>query len=619
MNPTFTKFHQNRLEWAFQAKKEFIDHFVRLDVEISESTYSKELLISVYGPTQVGKTTVILYLLGIKQDKLEQLSTWLRGRKKLGESSTVTVMRYERSQDEYFHLRLPNHYERVGLTGEQLEAELHSLRFNVEQEGAYSVEPVTVEIPFYFFEERDVHINIVDLPGIESAELKEVEHVKQCIKHWLPLSEVCLLVDDATQLTAFTQYTLKGIKNWYEQLSNFRVIPTRALSLDNIRRKIQNCLIVSADDLIADYAKVLNRVLKMDLDLSKTIYPIDLGNSWNVIREKEPFLYEKMKYIIAEILENLQEDLENVEVNELSFNRLMGLYKEAEEASKQELEQQQDKIDKYKKFIERQTFMFEQEQEADVQQYEHIRKELDLYQDFMNRIRFQDVNPDAIMHRIHQNIRYTDSDRKASAINEAASKLQLGLEKELDAKLRAIKQEASILKISGTHQLELPYLYPIPKVEKMFDAYRFEKTYKKAFYETTDYAFDWVNVMYQNFNHLIKPIYNKVKNQVELLEKQVLDLKFVSEERKKKREKLFVMYQEEKGRFESHYQEILEMWNQDREHATQLQSYFIKHWMNYKAELQYHFLYGDEKERWLASQYLQLLLQDGKKIIESLN
>lgn len=110
-----------------------------------------------------------------------------------------------------------------------------------------------------------------------------------------------------------------------------------------------------------------------------------------------------------------------------------------------------------------------------------------------------------------------------------------------------------------------------------------------------------------------------MKNQVELLEKQVLDLKFVSEERKKKREKLFVMYQEEKGRFESHYQEILEMWNQDREHATQLQSYFIKHWMNYKAELQYHFLYGDEKERWLASQYLQLLLQDGKKIIESLN
>jgi hypothetical protein len=68
-----------------------------------------------------------------------------------------------------------------------------------------------------------------------------------------------------------------------------------------------------------------------------------------------------------------------------------------------------------------------------------------------------------------------------------------------------------------------------------------------------------------------------------------------------------------------HHNEVNEMWKQDSEHAKQLQSYFIKHWLLYKEELQAHFLYGNSKERFLASQYLLLLEQDGEKIINSLN
>lgn len=67
MNPTFINFHQNRFEWAFKAKQEFINRFVRLDVNKSEVSSAKELTIAVYGPTQVGKTTVILSLLGLSK------------------------------------------------------------------------------------------------------------------------------------------------------------------------------------------------------------------------------------------------------------------------------------------------------------------------------------------------------------------------------------------------------------------------------------------------------------------------------------------------------------------------------------------------------------------------
>ena len=33
MKLTFTKFHTNRFEWAFKAKREFMNRFVRLDVD----------------------------------------------------------------------------------------------------------------------------------------------------------------------------------------------------------------------------------------------------------------------------------------------------------------------------------------------------------------------------------------------------------------------------------------------------------------------------------------------------------------------------------------------------------------------------------------------------------
>ena len=542
-----------------------------------------------------------------------------RGNRRLGESSTVTVMRYERSEDDFFHVRLPNDDVKAGLTGEQLEGVLQSIRFNVEAQGSYSVEPVVIEIPLNFFENRDVHITIIDLPGVESAELKEVEHVKQCIKHWLPLSEVCLLVDDATQLTAFTEYTLKGIKNWYEQLSNFRVIPTRALTLDNIRKSIESDAITTAEGLIADYAKVLNRVLKMDLDLTKTIYPIEIGTSWDVIREKEPDLYGKMKPIMEEIFLDLQKDLENLDVNELSFNRLTKLYKEAEEASKFELEQQQVLIEKHETLMDNQTFLFEQEGKEAQQQYDDLCSEVKIYDDFFKKIRFQDVNPDLIKQRVHEQLEYSYSNRKASAINEDASKLQLSVETELETKLWEIRQEAGRLNISMRHYSGLPSLYPIPRIEQRIDAFWLQSSYEKAFYSTSSHAYDWVKEMYENFNTLLKPIYYEVKSLVEMLEKQAADMAFMKEENRKKHEKLVAQYQRENDDLVAGYQKIYQEWNQDQAHASQLQSYFIKYWMDYKEELQQYFLYGNEDERWLASNYLQLLVQDGKKIIESLN
>ncbi len=48
-------------------------------------------------------------------------------------------------------------------------------------------------------------------------------------------------------------------------------------------------------------------------------------------------------------------------------------------------------------------------------------------------------------------------------------------------------------------------------------------------------------------------------------------------------------------------------------------AYLIKHWLLYKDELKQKFRYVSVEERWLVSQYLLFLQQDGEKMIESMN
>jgi hypothetical protein len=621
MNHTFTNFHKYRFEWANKAKKEFINRFVRLDVNMEGSNFTKELTISVYGPTQVGKTTVILSLLGLKQNMIGQLSKWLRGKRRLGESSTVTVMRYEKSEDDFFHIRMPNGIVKSKLSGEQLEAALQTIRYKVETNNFYSVEPVIVEIPLNYFEERNVNINIVDLPGVESAELKEVNHVKQCIKHWLPLSEVCLLVDDSTQLTSFTQYQLKEIKNWYENLENFRIIPTRALSLENIRKNIGKNIISTAEDLVSDYAKVLNRVLKMDLDLNHTIYPIDVGNSWKVIIEKEPQLYEKMKDIMDEILQKLQNNLESLDVNQLSFSRLTKLYKEAEVASNLELEENVKIIQKKEKLIQNQRLLIKNENEEIKLEYNRLVKEIELYEKYLRELlrTLKKLDMEEIKDFVNGIIEYNSSNKKASVINTHASELEFRIEDDLEKQLKKVKEEAQNLKITSAQNLSLQYLMPIPKIDQIIDAFWFKSTYEEALFNTRSFAYDWLKEAYEGFNSLLNQVMKEVSKEIKHLEKNAETFKQLKERKVKNLQAELDQNQSQKEALVHQHREIYDMWKQDRAHARQLQGYFIKYWFQYKEELQQYFLYGNTDEQWLSSQYLQLLVQDGKKIIDSLN
>ncbi len=70
-----------------------------LSIDRSQSLVKR---IIMFGATQMGKTTVIMSLLGIKAEKREELDDILRGGAKAGKSSTSTTVIYLKSKDNLF-------------------------------------------------------------------------------------------------------------------------------------------------------------------------------------------------------------------------------------------------------------------------------------------------------------------------------------------------------------------------------------------------------------------------------------------------------------------------------------------------------------------------------------
>ena len=95
MKDLLGRLSEQHLNWALEGKDEYERGFLRLKKPEGEK---RRVLIGVYGPTQVGKTTLILKLLGIKENRIIELSSALRGKRQMGNSATVTTSIYQRSR-----------------------------------------------------------------------------------------------------------------------------------------------------------------------------------------------------------------------------------------------------------------------------------------------------------------------------------------------------------------------------------------------------------------------------------------------------------------------------------------------------------------------------------------
>ncbi|MGL4848276.1 MAG: hypothetical protein ACRC28_05035 [Clostridium sp.] len=303
------KLYKDKLKWAYEARDEFYNAIGDEDVRDIYINASKEIYVCVYGRSQVGKTTLILKLIGIKEEYIKKVSDILRGKRRRGNSATITATIYTVSEDEYFY------YEEVKddvkkCTEEEMQEVLKELRERACR-GEANTKSIKIAIPKKYFETREAKnaINIIDLPGVESDDLAEYEHVEKIIKTFVPVSNMILLIERADQVAYLQNLKLPGIDCWYEDTERFKVILTRAVSNNSTKKEILEKDIMEK----MEYVKLFENDIRKDSEKielkEKMIYPLEYGESWEELKKKEIDIVSKVSPIFEQLYEELEEEI----------------------------------------------------------------------------------------------------------------------------------------------------------------------------------------------------------------------------------------------------------------------------------------------------------------------
>jgi energy-coupling factor transporter ATP-binding protein EcfA2 len=282
------------------------------------SQRSPETMVVLFGPTQVGKTTLLLTLLGIADGpSFDAVQKVLRGNRQHGASSTATPMRYTRSPDNLWRWDRP---DGTGLSADEMQAELANIRWQVENGSWQGTDPVSLYIPACHFTESDppVRVAILDLPGIAAANPRERELVERIAERYIPAASLILLVSTANRLGVFEPeklgQELEELKGWVCSPIRYRLVITYAYSQDSVRRWCEdNDATDSACDLAALRAFFKREIdhfeLKMPDDLPARIYPLELGDSWAGMKQKDDKYHHWSAQVQAAALQALTVDI----------------------------------------------------------------------------------------------------------------------------------------------------------------------------------------------------------------------------------------------------------------------------------------------------------------------
>jgi len=301
------------MHWAVCAYHDLVGN---LSIEAQKSLAyledSKQSYVAVFGKTQVGKTTLILDLLGIAAEHMDRVSTILRGDRPPGKSATATAMEYVCASDQQWRLTIN------GQTWQGDEANmilrLGQLRVDMEAEQHASEHPCVVHIPQHFFSPTHIethNVRILDLPGDQPENAKEQAHVHQVATQYIPHANLILLVgriDDLGFLRPNETMPLI-IQNWQSMPHRFRIVTTYSYTAQSTRSLIKNHPEMDAMQMrrhlleqieISDH---LQEACRND----KLYFPLEFGHSWAETQKTEVAFHDRMSKIIDALKFDLRE------------------------------------------------------------------------------------------------------------------------------------------------------------------------------------------------------------------------------------------------------------------------------------------------------------------------
>lgn len=259
-------------------------------------------LVCVYGKSQVGKTTLILNMIGLKEEWKKDVSDVLRGGVAKGNSSTSTAIIYSQntsevaSESDKYGLRIETLDSSVSsssfdyFSSDEMENQLKVIRDKVENNEFSTRNILHISIPYkYFSHSANNHkISILDLPGVESRNMKEQAHVESLMTRYIPLASVCIIACPSNIIQSLEKEEILKKTDWKKCAHKYLLVLTKSYSDGSIKSYF-NIPRKDRDKNFEEFVK--NRY---QTELSKVIgnnnieiYPLDLGDSFDNLLSNE--------------------------------------------------------------------------------------------------------------------------------------------------------------------------------------------------------------------------------------------------------------------------------------------------------------------------------------------
>lgn len=278
---------QVSLKWAFKAYDRFAER-LSPDVQRHLGVQRKEAYTVVFGRTQVGKSTLILHLLGVRAAAIGSLSDVLRGGRKSGNSSTALPTEYRRSRDDCWRITWGGQ-SWLCLSDDEARDIFGKARKAMEADVALADDALcSVDIPTRYLETASPQFRgtrVLDLPGMDAANSAEQRFVTRIAESLVPNADLILLVGRADDLTFLMpdQLAVPGMSDWQITPRRFRVVTTYSFTPASVRElaREHGCegdLDKYRERLIGEILRF--RPLEPSAQSPDLYFPLEFGESW---------------------------------------------------------------------------------------------------------------------------------------------------------------------------------------------------------------------------------------------------------------------------------------------------------------------------------------------------
>jgi hypothetical protein len=323
-----------KLEWAYRAYRRFIAELSDdVSRHLKDGESARAPYVVVFGMTQVGKTTLLLELMGLGIEAQARVGKVLRGGRETGKSATATTMEYRRSPDRDWRFDDGTGIRRIAGDGEMCVA-LGELRQRMSERRLLAEAPVVVSIPEDCFEPGSdgLATRMLDLPGDNPADEVERKHVEQMAARYVPHADLILLVGRGDHLSFLNPevLTLPSIEDWQYVPNRFRVITTYSYTPETVQKFARD----HDGELRAEHfrARLLEQIATFGLTLSpdaarpERYFPLEIGQSWKAMLDEDSEIAQRVAPIVKELKARLHEDIRNSATEAARFRNALDVH-----------------------------------------------------------------------------------------------------------------------------------------------------------------------------------------------------------------------------------------------------------------------------------------------------